>query len=103
MPGLPEMRAGLEVVAGSAFFDDEFEMNAAWTPRNGRRPVAGLAVMGLVVVARVNVGDRVPRSAMAVADRVVENIVMVVMREWGWRRSGGCRCRRTQEVAVLVQ
>ena len=80
--GVPEAPLTMPPLStAAAFLFEELEMYAAWTAR-GKRAAVGLAV-GLVstlvdlagAAAVVNRKKSLPRSARAVAERVVENIV----------------------------
>lgn len=76
VPGLFLTRPGL-CITGSAGFEDVDEMKAALATRKGWRAVIGLA-MGVVsgaVQGAAWEGIGVPRSAGAVACRVVENMM----------------------------
>ena len=76
VPGLFLTRPGL-CITGSAGFEDVDEMKAALATRKGWRAVIGLA-MGVVsgaVQGAAWEGIGVPRSASAVACRVVENMM----------------------------
>lgn len=83
VPGLPLTRPGFCIV-GAAGLRVEFEMKAAWAARYGRSAVVGLAVHSVSLLltggsaggaGRLRLQKCVPRSARALAVRVVENIV----------------------------
>lgn len=68
----------LVVAAGSAVFDEVEDMNAAFATLKGWRAVIGLAVFGVLAPARHGANSNgLPRSANAVACRVVENMAAI--------------------------
>ena len=78
VPGFPLTRPGVSIAAADLF--EELEMKAAWAPRNGKRAVVGLAALAVSILSSRpcfwHGRKNSPRSARALADRVVANIVM---------------------------
>lgn len=97
MPGAPDTRPGFWFM-GAAGFELEEEMKAAFAMRKGWRAAVGLAILVVsllvAVVVMGGVGD-IPRSAMAVACLVEENMAAIV---WVCVAGSGEWCGEAREL-----